>query len=33
MRKYLRRKAHKNMELAGITRINRKFAQLWRDYI
>lgn len=33
MRKYLRKIARANMERTGITRINRKFAHLWRNYI
>ena len=33
MRKYLRSIARANMDRAGVRKINKKFAILWRQYI
>ena len=33
MRKYLRSIARANMKRAGITKVNKKLARLWREYI
>ena len=33
MRKYLRSIARANMKRAGVKKINKKFAMLWRNYI
>ena len=33
MRKYLRSIARANMKRAGVKKINKKFAMLWRKYI
>ena len=33
MRKYLRSIARANMQRAGVRKINKKFALIWRSYI
>lgn len=33
MRKLMRSVARKNMERAGIRKINRRFSYMWRNYV